>query len=165
MLAGIRQTHGKPPVQKEAVLSDDVKAMIATLDLGDLRGLRDRVILLIGFAGGLRRFEIVGLDCGLDQTQDGSGWIEILEKGLLLRIRGKTVWREVEIGRGSSDAPCPLVALETWLTLGRIAHGPVFRRVTAKGRGVGADRLNDNTSPVLSNRPRSQPDPRRSFRG
>ena len=143
VLAGIRRTQGKPPVQKEAVLSDDIKAMIATLDLSDLRGLRDRAILLIGFAGGLRRSEIVGLDCGPDQTRDGGGWIEVLAKGLLLRIRGKTGWREVEIGRGSSDATCPFVALEAWMTLGRIAHGPVFRRVTDRGKGVGIDRLND----------------------
>jgi integrase len=40
--------------------------MAATLDHG-LRGLRDRAILLIGFAGGLRRSEITGLDCGPDR--------------------------------------------------------------------------------------------------
>ena len=54
--------------------------MIATLG-HDLRGLRDRAILLIGFAGGLRRSEIIGLDCGPDQTEDGTGWIEILGPG------------------------------------------------------------------------------------
>jgi len=80
VLAGIRRTHGRPPEQKEAVLPEDLLAMLATLDIGDLRGLRDRAILLIGFAGGLRRSEIVGLDCGAEQTQDGSGWIEILKR-------------------------------------------------------------------------------------
>src|SRR5271167_561094 len=55
VLAGIRRTQGRPPEQKEAVLPGDLLAMMATLDLGDLRGLRDRAILLIGFAGGLRR--------------------------------------------------------------------------------------------------------------
>ena len=39
---------------EEAILPEDLLAMIATLDLRDLRGLRDRAILLIGFAGGLR---------------------------------------------------------------------------------------------------------------
>ena len=46
VLAGIRRKHGRPPEQKEAVLPDDLLAMLATLDLGDLRGLRDRAILL-----------------------------------------------------------------------------------------------------------------------
>jgi integrase len=117
--------------------------MLDTLDRGTLRGLRDRAMLLLGFAGGLRRSEIVGLDVGADQTEDGRGWIEILDKGLLVTLRGKTGWREVEIGRGSSDATCPVVALQTWLTLARIGHGPLFRRVTGNGKGVGADRLND----------------------
>jgi integrase len=143
VLAGIRRTQGRPPEQKEAVLPGDLLAMIATLDLGDLRGLRDRAILLIGFAGGLRRSEIVGLDCGARQTQDGTGWTEILEEGILVTLRGKTGWREVEIGRGSSDLTCPVVALETWLRFARIANGPLFRRVFGGGKTVGADRMVD----------------------
>ena len=143
VLAGIRNTHGRPPVQKEAVLPEDVIAMLETLDRGTLRGLRDRAMLLIGFAGGLRRSEIVSLDVGRDQTEDGRGFVEILDKGLLVILRGKTGWREVEIGRGSSDATCPIVALETWLKLARIGHGALFRRVTGKGKDVGPDRLTD----------------------
>ncbi len=144
VLAGIRRAHGRPPAQKEAVLPEDLIAMLATLELGDLRGLRDRAILLIGFAGGLRRSEIVGLDCAADQTQDGAGWVEILDKGMVVTLRGKTGWREVEIGRGSSDLTCPVVAPQTWLKLARIGHGPLFRRVTGNGREVGAARLADN---------------------
>lgn len=143
VMAGIRNTHAAPPRQKEAVLPEDLIAMLETLDRGTLRGLRDRAMLLLGFAGGLRRSEVVGLDVGRDQTEDGRGWVEVLEKGVLLRLRGKTGWREVEVGRGSSDTTCPVVALETWLKLGRIAHGPLFRRVTGKGKAVGAERLND----------------------
>ena len=61
--------------------------------------------------------------------------------GLLLTLRGKTGWREVEIGRGSSDATCPVAALQTWLKFARISVGPVFRRVV--GGKVGAERLTD----------------------
>nr|WP_309402135.1 site-specific integrase [Aminobacter niigataensis]WMD00073.1 site-specific integrase [Aminobacter niigataensis] len=143
VMAGIRNKHAAPPRQKEAVLPEDLIAMLETLDRGTLRGLRDRAMLLLGFAGGMRRSEIVGLDVGRDQTGDGRGWVEILDKGLLVTLRGKTGWREVEIGRGSSDATCPVVALETWLKFARIAHGPLFRRVTGHGKKVGLDRLND----------------------
>lgn len=143
VLAGIRNSHAKPPVQKEAILPEDMIAMLETLDRGTLRGLRDRAMLLLGFTGGLRRSEIVGLDVGRDQTEDSSGWIEILDKGALVTLRGKTGWREVEIGRGSRDATCPVVALQTWLKLARIAHGPLFRRVTGQNKAVGAERLND----------------------
>jgi len=143
VLDGIRNTHGKPPVQKEAILPEDLIAMLETLDRGTLRGLRDRAILLMGFAGGLRRSEVVGLDVGDDQTEDSSGWVEILERGMVLILRGKNGWREVEIGRGSSDSTCPVIGLETWLKLGRISHGPLFRRVTGGGKTVGPERLRD----------------------
>jgi len=143
VLAGIRNTHAATPRQKEAVLPENLIAMLETLDRGTLRGLRDRAMLLLGFAGGLRRSEVVGLDVGRDQTVDSSGWIDIMDKGLLLTLRGKTGWREIEIGRGSSDATCPVVALQTWLTLAKISHGPLFRRVTGQGKNVGPNRLND----------------------
>jgi len=142
VLAGIRRTHARPPRQKEALLADDILSMLETLPT-DLRGLRDRAILLIGFAGGLRRSEIVGLDCGPDQTQDGRGWLEILPEGLLVQIQGKTGWRVVEVGRGSSERSCPFVALQQWLRFARIEHGPVFRRVLRGNSGVTADRLTD----------------------
>ncbi|MCM2471800.1 site-specific integrase [Agrobacterium vitis] len=143
VMAGIRNSHARPPVQKEAVLAEDIIAMIETLDRGSLRGLRDRAMLLIGYAGGLRRSEIVGLDIKADQTEDGRGWIEIFDKGMLVTLRGKTGWREVEIGRGSSDTTCPVVAVETLITFARLAHGPLFRRVTGQGKSVGPERLND----------------------
>lgn len=143
VMAGIRNTHASPPRQKEAILPADIIAMLETLDRGSLRGIRDRAMLLVGFAGGLRRSEIVGLDLGRDQTEDSSGWIEILDKGMLVMVRGKTGWREVEVGRGSSDATCPVVAIETWIKYARLAKGPLFRRVRSQGKDVGPDRLND----------------------
>ena len=143
VLAGIRRKHAKPPRQKEAVLGDDLLAMIATLG-HDLRGLRDRAILLLGFAGGLRRSEIVGLDVVRDDSSDGAGWIEIFaDKGVLVILRGKTGWREVEVGRGSGDHTCPVVALETWLRFGRIARGPLFRRIFKDNKTVDVERLSD----------------------
>jgi integrase len=88
-MRGIRRRHGRPPDQKEAVLPEDLLAMLATLG-HDLRDLRDRAILLISFAGGLRRSEITGLDCGPDHTEDGTGWIEILSEGAVVRTRSRS---------------------------------------------------------------------------
>jgi integrase len=142
VLAGIRRRHARPPLQKAAIFADELIAMLATLDM-DLRGLRDRAILAIGFAGGLRRSEVVGLDCGPGQTPDGSGSAEIFPEGALLTIRGKTGWREVEIGRGSRADTCPVALLETWMRLGRVSHGPLFRAIATKTGGVVAERLTD----------------------
>ncbi len=141
VLAGIRRKHARPPVQKEAVLADDLLDMLDTLDF-ELRGLRDRAMLLVGYAGGLRRSEIVSLDRGKDDTPDSGGWVEILAAGALLTLKGKTGWREVEIGRGSSDETCPVHALEQWLHFARIDFGPLFTRIGRDHRSSGA-RLSD----------------------
>lgn len=142
VLAGIRRKHARPPVQKEAVLAEDILAMVATLSF-DLRGLRDRAILLIGYAGGLRRSEIVSLDHGKDDTPESGGWIQIEGDGAILFLRGKTGWREVEIGRGSSDQTCPVHALEQWLHFAKIGFGPLFRRATRDNKRALDARLSD----------------------
>ncbi|MBD3788275.1 MAG: tyrosine-type recombinase/integrase, partial [Sphingomonadales bacterium] len=142
VLAGIKRKHARPPVQKAAILAQDILAMAATLP-HDLRGLRDRAILLIGFAGGLRRSEIVSLDHGKDDTPDAGGWVEILDAGVLITLRGKTGWREVEIARGSSDQTCPVHALSQWLRFARIDFGPIFTATTRDGLRALPRRLND----------------------
>ena len=142
VLAGIKRKHARPPVQKEAILPEDIRAMVATLP-HDLRGLRDRAIVLIGYAGGLRRSEIVSLDAGKDDTPDSGGWVEILKDGAVLTLNAKTGWREVEIGRGSSDRTCPVHALEQWLHFARIDFGPVFVRTSRDGKRVLDKRLSD----------------------
>ena len=142
VLAGIKRKHARPPVQKEAILRDDILAMVATLPY-DLRGLRDRAILLLGYAGGLRRSEIVSLDHGKDDTLDSGGWIKIMDEGALLTLNAKTGWREVEIGRGSSDQTCPVHALEQWLHFAKIDFGPVFVRTSRDGKKALEARLSD----------------------
>ena len=142
VLAGIRRKHARPPVQKAAIDAADIRAMIATLP-HDLRGLRDRAMLLIGFAGGLRRSELVGLDAHRGDTPDSGGWIEILDAGVLLTLRGKTGWREVEIARGSSDHTSPVHALERWLHFAQIDTGPIFTATSRDGTRALPRRLND----------------------
>ena len=142
VLAGIRRKHARPPVQKEAILPQDILAMIATLPF-DLRGMRDRAILLLGYAGGLRRSEIVSLDHGRDDTPDTGGCVEILDDGALLTLNAKTGWREVEIGRGSTDQTCPVHALEQWLHFAKIDFGPVFTRTSRDGTRALDARLSD----------------------
>lgn len=142
VLAGIKRKHARPPVQKEAILPQDILAMVATLPF-DLRGLRDRAILLLGYAGGLRRSEIVSLDAGKDDTSDSGGWIEILKDGAILTLNAKTGWREVEIGRGSSDQSCPVHAVEQWMHFAKLDFGPVFVRTSRDGKRALETRLSD----------------------
>ena len=142
VLAGIKRKHAKPPAQKEAILAEDIRAMVSTLPY-DLRGLRDRAILLLGYAGGLRRSEIVSLDVHKDDTPDSGGWIEIMEEGVLLTLNAKTGWRDVEVGRGSNDRTCPVHTLEQWLHFAKIDFGPVFVGTSRDGKRASETRLND----------------------
>lgn len=142
VLAGIKRKHARPPVQKEAILPEDIQAMVATLPY-DLRGLRDRAILLLGFAGGLRRSEVVCLDVHKNDTPDSGGWIEAFKGGVLLTLNAKTGWREVEVGRGSSDQTCPVHALEQWLHFAKIDFGPIFVRTSRDGKRALETRLSD----------------------
>ena len=87
VLAGIKRKHARPPLQKEAILPQDIQAMVATLPL-DLRGLRDRAILLIGYAGGLRRSEIVSLDVGRAATPERGGPVGARSKSVVDRPIG-----------------------------------------------------------------------------
>lgn len=143
VLVALRRSHATAPKRKTKILPKDLSAMLDTCDRGTLRGLRDRAMLLIGFAGGLRRSEITGLDCGPAQSEDGRGWIQILPEGLTATLRGRSGWRKVRIGRGSSPATCPVQAVELWLKFARISRGPLFRRVTGQGKDTGPMRLND----------------------
>ncbi len=71
LMAGVRRAKGTAPAQKAAALTADIRAMVTTLPDG-LIGVRDRAILLVGFAGAFRRSELVGLDVAdLEFTNDG----------------------------------------------------------------------------------------------
>ena len=142
VLAGIRRQHSKPPVQKEPISPEELLEMVATLTFG-LRDMRDRSILLLGYAGGLRRSEIVGLDVNRDDTDDGKGWVEIEDGGVVIIQRTKTGWKEAEVARGSSDQSCPVHALEQWMHYAKVDHGPIYRRVLRDNSGVQSDRLSD----------------------
>ena len=101
-----------------------------------LKGLRDRALLLLGFAGAFRRSELVALDVAdLEETDDG----------LKVTIRRSKTDQEghgetIAIVRGS--AACPVKAVKAWLAASGISEGPLFRPVAKGGwRGCRAGSL------------------------
>ena len=137
-MRGIRRTVGAAPVRKAPVTADHARAM-ATAAPDTLGGLRDRALLLLGFAGAFRRSELVGLD-----VAD----LEECDEGLRIHIRRSKTDQEgqgatIAIVRGGSTA-CPVKALQAWLLAADIATGPLFRAV-AKGGRVGTARLSDRS--------------------
>src|ERR671933_2419395 len=84
---GIKREHGTAKVKKTALLTPELRQGIEVLP-DTLHGLRDRALLLLGFAGALRRSELVGLH--VSETS-GAAWIEAKLDGLLVHLaRTKT---------------------------------------------------------------------------
>lgn len=61
VLEGIARTHGTAPTKKVALLRDPLLEPIDRIDPSTPAGLRDRALLLLGFALGLRRSELVAV--------------------------------------------------------------------------------------------------------
>jgi integrase len=127
-LQALLRLHGRP-VEKAAALSlDMLRQLVATCDASP-RGRRDRLLLLFGFAGALRRSELVAL-----QVED----VARVGGGLRLRItRGKTdqAGQGAEIGlpRGKHAETCPVLAFEAWQAVVKRRAGPLFRRISTGG--------------------------------
>jgi len=111
--------------------------MVLALPEGPL-GLRDRALLLVGFAAALRRSKLVGLDVedlGFEQA------------GMVLTLRRSKTDQEgqgqtVAIPYGRHDSTCPVLAVKVWLDASGITAGPVFRAVDRHGN-IAAARLSD----------------------
>ena len=127
IVRGIRRTIGTAPAKKAAITNEMLLAMVAARD-GSLVDLRDRALLLVGFAGALRRSELVALD-----VED----IAETAQGLSVTIRRSKTDQEgagatIAIVRGA--IACPVAALTAWLAAAGITRGPLFRRVNKAGR-------------------------------
>lgn len=129
VLLGIRRTVGTAVDKKSALLVPGIRALLEQIPAGIL-GARDRAIILLGFAGGFRREELVALTLE-DLVAD--------QEGFLVRIRrGKTdqegSGRSLGIPYGDNPDTCPVRALRAWLELASLTEGPLFRTVSRSGR-------------------------------
>jgi integrase len=157
-LQGILRQHGKPVRPSAALTSSEIRQLLSSCggDLGrpagvagspsrgglagpagstspagfaSLAGLRDRALFLTGFAGALRRSELVAID---------REHLMFVDAGLTIHIpRSKRDQEgqgaDITISWMRGEDTCPVKAMERWLKRAGIAHGPVFRGVTAWG--------------------------------
>jgi site-specific recombinase XerC len=120
--------HGAAQHQAKPLLREDLFVVLGAM--GDrLKDLRDKALMLLGFAGGLRRSEVIAINCND---------LERAQQGVILTIRrSKTdqdgVGRKIGIPFGRTIY-CPVRALENWLNAARLEDGPVFRPVDRHGR-------------------------------
>ncbi len=128
-LKGIRNIHGAPQTRKQPILLQDLKEMVSSL--GDsLIGIRDKAILLTGFAGAFRSAEIVAICIEhLKFTRDG---IEIMLPRSKTDQEGRG--EIVPIPYGSNPITCPVRAVQDWLNASKLTEGYLFRGIKKGGR-------------------------------
>ena len=146
-LMGIKRRKGVNQKGKKPLLINNLKKIIKVIDEQQkeiIKRFRDRSIILIGFSGGFRRSEIVGLD-----YDD----LEFVKEGLKINIkRSKTD----QFGEGSikglpffdNSEYCPVVSIQNWIEISKISSGPLFRRFS-KGSNLTEKRLTDQTVALL----------------
>ncbi len=124
-LHGIRRSKGSHQKAKKPLLINDLKIVIKVineLDQKEIKKIRDKAIILIGFAGGFRRSELVNLE-----FED----VEFVNEGIKIFIkRSKTD----QSGEGDIKAIpyfdnqdyCPVLKLKEWMEFSKITSGKIF---------------------------------------
>jgi site-specific recombinase XerD len=146
-IMGIKRRKGSVQKSKKPILINSLKKIINVIDEQDkkeIKKLRDRSIILIGFSGGFRRNEIVSLDC-----DD----LDFVPEGLKINLRRS---KTDQFGEGftkalpyfDSSVYCPVVSLKKLLDISKINSGPVFRSFV-KGSRLSENRLTDQTVALL----------------
>lgn len=135
-LKGLRRARAEPPNRKAAAAGDELTAMLATIPMTTLKGLRDRAMLLVGFSAALRRSELVTLQLGDLRWQTGtgdgdSGGVSIYIAKSKTDQEKKGVW--VGLARSADPVLCPVNALLLWLRSAAVNKGMIFRGLTRHG--------------------------------
>ncbi len=129
-LRGIARTHGSRGRRAAALTTTELKALSRACEDNTLTGIRDKALLLVGFAGAFRRSELVALDVE-DLTWSNDGVRLLLKKS---KTDKEGIGAEVMIVYGRQEATCPVRALRVWLDTAKINNGPTFRKVNKAGR-------------------------------
>ena len=146
-LMGIRRTIGSIQKGKKPILINHLKLIIKSINeqnVDEIKKLRDKTIILIGFGGGFRRTELISVD-----YDD----LEFVPEGLKINIRKS---KTDQFGEGmikglpyfNEETYCPVINLKKWLEISKIKSGPIFRRFT-KGSKLTDKRLSDQSVVLL----------------
>jgi site-specific recombinase XerD len=145
-LRGMKRLRGTAQRQAKPLLKEDLFAVLERM--GDRpKDIRDRALLLVGFAGGFRRSELVGIN-----FED----IEWVRQGVIIKLRrsktdqeGAGRWIGIPFGR---TRWCPVKATETWLQTAEIGDGAIFRVLDRHSRVQGKRLSGEAVSFILKSR-------------
>jgi site-specific recombinase XerD len=144
--AGIRRTIGTAQRAVKPVVTEDLRQMVATCG-DDAAGIRDRAMLLLGFAAALRRSELAALNVDdIEQTRDGL--VVTLRRS---KMDQEGAGRRLGVPYGSRPSTCPVRAYEAWVNAAGLTEGAVFRPVDRHGN-VGDERITDRGGALVVKR-------------
>jgi site-specific recombinase XerD len=146
-LIGIKRAKGSVQKGKKPLLINHLKSIINTINelkVEQIKKQRDKTLILIGFAGGFRRTELISIN-----YED----LDFVEDGIKITIKKS---KTDQFGEGmikglpyfTNDIYCPVTNLKTWLEISKIKSGPVFRKFK-KGSLLTEKRLNDQSVALI----------------
>jgi len=146
-LMGISRKKGNYQRGKKPILIKQLKSIVNIIDdekAEEIKKIRNKTIILIGFSGGFRRTELVSID-----YED----LEFVQEGVKIIIRRS---KTDQFGEGmikglpyfSNETYCPVLHLKKWLELSNIKSGAIFRKFN-KGFHLSNNRLTDQTVALL----------------
>ena len=146
-LMGISRKKGNYQRGKKPILINQLKAIVNAIDNEkneEIKKIRDKTLILIGFGGGFRRAELVSID-----YED----LEFVPEGVKIFVRrSKTDQFGDGMTKGlpyfSSQVYCPVIHLKKWIELSNIKSGALFRKFN-KGFNLSENRLTDQTIALL----------------
>lgn len=127
-MRGICRANRAAPHRAAALTTPEIRKLIGACG-DDLTGLRDRALFLVGFAGALRRSELVGLD--REHLYFDTSGVRLFIPQSKADQEGEGSY--VGIPRGMRRHTCPVLALEDWLRASDCQYGPIFRKVDQWG--------------------------------
>ena len=146
-LMGIKRAKGSIQKGKKPILINDLKLIINVINeqkINDIKKIRDKTIILIGFGGGFRRSEIISIN-----HED----LEFVSEGVKITVKKS---KTDQFGEGmikgipylTNEKYCPVANLKKWIEISKIKSGAIFRRF-AKGSILTDSRLTDQSIVLL----------------
>ena len=149
VLRNFKRRYGSAQRQAKPLLRRELRKIIRSMNK-TAKDLRDKALLLVGFAGAFRRSELIGLN-----IED----LERVEQGYLIKLRRSKTDQE-QIGRIIAipkirNSLCPVTAIDRWLQAATIDKGPIFQRLARNGKPNGVRLCAAYVSSVLKSRLRA----------
>jgi len=123
-LMGIKRVKGSFQKAKKPILINELKLIVNVInkDNNEIRKAKNKALILIGFAGGFRRSELVSI-----MQED----IDFVTEGVKIFIkRSKTDQSGEGMTKGipyfSNQDYCPVVSLKNWIEKSKIKSGKIF---------------------------------------